>query len=526
MPLAAAPAPLAVRPRPRRNNPKLLDLAAPRRLAAATRTSVPHQLHLGYEALARGAWEQARASFDAALAQGRSAEAWEGRSWAAWWVDDVQRCLDARERAYRMYRSAGDLRGAARMALWIGDDHLEFLGAAPIAHGWFQRAERILERLEPCPEHGWLDAFRAQRALRRDPVAAEALGARARELGAALGDVDLELLGLATEGLALVNQGDVVEGMQCLEEAATAALRGEFEQLAAAGLGLLLPDLRVRARSRLRRRRPLVPRGGGSSAATCACGSSTGPAARTTRGCSHGTASGTSPSASWCRRSRTCPRRGRSGARRRSCASPCCAVARGASTRHGTCSPRPRATRSPTSDSPTCASRRARPPRCTRTSSGCSASCRPRTRPRARRRWSSRRERSRHSAGPRRRRPASRISRRSPTPCRACRCAPARASRRASPPRPRARRGGPPPPRGRGRALRRERGAVRDRARAAGAGRRARRHGPPGQDAAREAATALRGCDELGAAGQSAQARALLERLRGARLGQRAAAAR
>ena len=134
-----------------------------------------------------------------------------------------------------MYRSAGDLRGAARMALWIGDDHLEFLGAAPIAHGWIQRAERILERLEPCAEHGWLDAFRAQRALRRDPVAAEALGARARELGAALDDGDLELLGLATEGLALVNQGDVIEGMQCLEEAATAALRGEFDQLAAAG---------------------------------------------------------------------------------------------------------------------------------------------------------------------------------------------------------------------------------------------------------------------------------------------------
>jgi LuxR family maltose regulon positive regulatory protein len=183
----------------------------------------------------RGAWEQARAAFDAALAQSRSAEAWEGRSWAAWWLDEVERCLDARERAYRIYRAHGDLRGAARMALWIGDDHLEFLGAATIANGWFQRAERILEFVEPCAEHGWLDAFRAHLALRQDPVEAEALGARARELGADLDDVDLELFGLATEGLALVNQGDVVEGMQCLEEAATAALQGEFEQLAAAG---------------------------------------------------------------------------------------------------------------------------------------------------------------------------------------------------------------------------------------------------------------------------------------------------
>jgi DNA-binding NarL/FixJ family response regulator len=183
----------------------------------------------------RGAWEQARAAFDAALAHSRSAEAWEGRSWAAWWLDEVERCLDARERAYRIYRATGDLPGAARMALWIGDDHLEFLGAATIADGWFQRAARILEFVEPCAEHGWLDAFRAHLVLREDPVEAEALGARARELGGALNDVDLELFGLATEGLALVNQGEVVDGMQCLEEAATATLRGEFEQLAPAG---------------------------------------------------------------------------------------------------------------------------------------------------------------------------------------------------------------------------------------------------------------------------------------------------
>lgn len=192
-------------------------------------------MHLGREALERGAWEQARAAFDAALACGRSAEAWEGRSWAAWWLDDVERCLDARERAYRIYRATEDLQGAARMALWIGDDHLEFVGAATTANDWFHRAERILEFVEPCAEHGWLDAFRGHLALRQDPVTAEALGARARELGADLDDVDLELFGLATEGLALVNQGEVVDGMQCLEEAATAALQGEFKQLAAAG---------------------------------------------------------------------------------------------------------------------------------------------------------------------------------------------------------------------------------------------------------------------------------------------------
>lgn len=200
-----------------------------------TATSARDRLDAGHAALGRGAWEQARAAFDAALTLDASAEAWEGRSWAAWWLDDVELCLDARERAYRLHRAAGDIRGAARMALWIGDDHLEFRGEAAVANGWFQRAERLLADLEPTPEHGWLAAFRAHLVLGHDPVDAQRLGARARELGTILHVVDLEMFGLATEGLALVNQGEVGEGMRRLDEAAAAALGGEYEQLAPAG---------------------------------------------------------------------------------------------------------------------------------------------------------------------------------------------------------------------------------------------------------------------------------------------------
>ena len=200
-------------------------------------TATPARDHLdaGRAALARGAWEQARESFDAALELDDSAQAWEGRSWAAWWLDDVALCLEGRERAYRAYRADGDGRGAARMALWVGDDHLEFRGEAAVANGWFQRAERILEGLEPCPEHGWLAAFRAHLVLGHDPVEAQRLGAQAREVGAGLSVVDLEMFGLATEGLALVNQGEVGDGMRRLDEAAAAALGGEYEQLAPAG---------------------------------------------------------------------------------------------------------------------------------------------------------------------------------------------------------------------------------------------------------------------------------------------------
>jgi hypothetical protein len=75
----------------------------------------------GRAALSGGRWLEARARFQEALAGEATPEALEGMGWADWWLEDVPACLDTRERAYRMYRQAGDARGAARVALWLGD---------------------------------------------------------------------------------------------------------------------------------------------------------------------------------------------------------------------------------------------------------------------------------------------------------------------------------------------------------------------------------------------------------------------
>lgn len=189
----------------------------------------------GRAALARGAWRDARALFEEALVQGENAEALEGLSWAAWWLEDVDRCLDARERAFRLYRAAGDRRSAARMALWLGDDHNEFRGEEAVAAGWLRRAARLLEDLEACPEHGWLSVFEAHGALgRHDLTTAMRLARQAREAGRRHGALDLEMFALATEGVAQVEQGAVAEGMRCLDEATVAAIAGEYENLAPA----------------------------------------------------------------------------------------------------------------------------------------------------------------------------------------------------------------------------------------------------------------------------------------------------
>jgi LuxR family transcriptional regulator, maltose regulon positive regulatory protein len=120
----------------------------------SARASLQEAIERGGEALARGGWEEARALFERALDGSESGEAWEGLSWAAWWLEDGALAIDAREHAYRLYKEVGDLRGAARAAIWLANDHIDFRGEEAVARGWFARSERILDELEPSPEHG------------------------------------------------------------------------------------------------------------------------------------------------------------------------------------------------------------------------------------------------------------------------------------------------------------------------------------------------------------------------------------
>jgi ATP/maltotriose-dependent transcriptional regulator MalT len=190
----------------------------------------------GNAALARGAWAEARTIFEEELEGHETVDALEGLSWAAWWVEDVATCLEARERAYRLSRQEGDMRRAAMLALWVGDDYLILRGERAIANGWFQRAARILEGLDTCPERGWLDALLGYVAtLDGDLEKARRLAIKARVLGQQLDVVSLEMFALAVEGLALVNEGEIADGMRCLDEATAAALAGEFEEIVAAG---------------------------------------------------------------------------------------------------------------------------------------------------------------------------------------------------------------------------------------------------------------------------------------------------
>lgn len=193
-----------------------------------TNGTAANPLQTGWEQLAQGRWAPAAAAFVAALEQEKTPEAFEGLSWAAWWQDDAATLFQARERAFRLYRRHGQVASAARMAIWLAADELDFNGAFAVTRGWLRRARRLLEPLQQGPEHGWLAFHEGYIAHGQgDTTRALALAAAAAGLGRELEVPDLEMLGLALRGAVLVACAEVEEGMGCLDEATTMALEDE-----------------------------------------------------------------------------------------------------------------------------------------------------------------------------------------------------------------------------------------------------------------------------------------------------------
>jgi ATP/maltotriose-dependent transcriptional regulator MalT len=183
----------------------------------------------GWEALSLGRWGEALEHFDGL---DDDADALEGIGIAQWWLDDADGTLAARERAYRLYRSAGDPVGAARVASALAWDSLLFGGRTAVARGWLSRAARLLEVQPACPEHAWLAVREAEVALyANEPEAALAAARRAIAVGTEIGHEDVQVVARSLEGLALVQEGDVGGGMRRLDESAVAATAGDVADL-------------------------------------------------------------------------------------------------------------------------------------------------------------------------------------------------------------------------------------------------------------------------------------------------------
>lgn len=189
-------------------------------------------------AIDTGDWQTARVLYEELARATNTPEAWAGLAEAAWLQQDSRLMIDARLAAYRLHRERGEDVAAARMAIAVGNDFLDFRGDAAVANGWFKRARRLLEPMPPSAEHAWLCVWDARLALigRQDTAEGARLAEESLRLARGSGCADVEVLATAMRGLALVMNAQTDEGLELLDEAAAAALGGDISDPYAAGL--------------------------------------------------------------------------------------------------------------------------------------------------------------------------------------------------------------------------------------------------------------------------------------------------
>jgi hypothetical protein len=171
---------------------------------------------------------EARVRFGDALAREETPEAFEGAGLAARYELDAEAAIEAHERGYRLARSRGDAATAARLAIQLCHDAYAFRGPAE-ASGWVERAALLVEGEPASVATAWVSLLRAHFALSdHQPDVALEGSAHAIALAREVQAVDVEMLALALNGLALVSTGEIEDGMRRLDAAAAAAVGGEM----------------------------------------------------------------------------------------------------------------------------------------------------------------------------------------------------------------------------------------------------------------------------------------------------------
>ena len=191
------------------------------------------ELERGRESYGRRAWADAYQSLSRAdQAAPLGVEDLELLAMSAYLIgrdDDYLRALD---RAHHAHLDAGERLRAVRCAFWLGL-RLLFRGETGRATGWLARAQRLLEREErDCVEQGYLLLPVVEQHLAAgDCEAAYATAAGAAEIGERFGEADLIACARHLQGRALMQQGQVEQGLALLDEAMVAVTAGELSPL-------------------------------------------------------------------------------------------------------------------------------------------------------------------------------------------------------------------------------------------------------------------------------------------------------
>lgn len=179
----------------------------------------------GRSALVSADWSAARSAFESALKLGESAEAWDGLGLSLWWLKQLSEGIQARTRAYSMFRRAGRNEEAALVAVWLAREYRTLYRNDVTAEGWIARAEAAAAGVADSRVQGWIHLARAEGGL--DAASVIDLVGQAVGLARRQGDTDLEITALARLGVLRIAVGDVDVGIVDIDEAVTAATAGE-----------------------------------------------------------------------------------------------------------------------------------------------------------------------------------------------------------------------------------------------------------------------------------------------------------
>jgi ATP/maltotriose-dependent transcriptional regulator MalT len=134
------------------------------------------------------------------------------------------------ERLHRVHADADDEARAARCAFWLALFSL-LRGEIGPANAWIARGQRLVEDRD-CVERGYVMIAVAEQQLRDGHAdAAHATARQAAGVGECFDDADLTAAARHAQGRALIDQGDVVEGLKRLDETMLAVVADELSPI-------------------------------------------------------------------------------------------------------------------------------------------------------------------------------------------------------------------------------------------------------------------------------------------------------
>jgi DNA-binding CsgD family transcriptional regulator len=148
---------------------------------------------------------------------------------AAWWTGRIEESIALRQRAYSGFAESGDDRGAGWAAGRLGIDHVRLRDEPTIGAGWFARMQRHARQMPDSVELGFAALLEATVLLfSGNSETALPLVERAVETGERFGDRNLVGMAIHTQGLILISQGRVLDGVALLDEAMALVVAGEL----------------------------------------------------------------------------------------------------------------------------------------------------------------------------------------------------------------------------------------------------------------------------------------------------------